>query len=55
MFVLVVFCIKPDLFVLVAYCKHEQPTALTAHPDVPLISFTGGTATGERIAQVGLQ
>ena len=28
----------------------ECGTALTTHPDVPLISFTGGTATGERIA-----
>lgn len=29
----------------------ECGATLTAHPDVPLISFTGGTATGERIAQ----
>ena len=26
--------------------------ALTKHPDVPIISFTGGTATGEKIAKV---
>ncbi len=26
--------------------------ALTRHPDVPIISFTGGTATGEKIAAV---
>jgi aminomuconate-semialdehyde/2-hydroxymuconate-6-semialdehyde dehydrogenase len=28
----------------------ECGSALTTHPDVPLVSFTGGTATGERIA-----
>jgi delta 1-pyrroline-5-carboxylate dehydrogenase len=27
--------------------------ALVKHPDVPLISFTGGTATGARIAATG--
>lgn len=27
--------------------------ALVAHPDVPLISFTGGTVTGARVAAVG--
>lgn len=26
--------------------------ALSRHPDVPIISFTGGTSTGEKIAQV---
>jgi aminomuconate-semialdehyde/2-hydroxymuconate-6-semialdehyde dehydrogenase len=28
--------------------------ALTSHPDVPLISFTGGTATGRRILEAGI-
>jgi aminomuconate-semialdehyde/2-hydroxymuconate-6-semialdehyde dehydrogenase len=28
--------------------------ALTAHPDVPLISFTGGTATGRRVLEAGI-
>lgn len=26
--------------------------ALVSHPDVPLVSFTGSTATGKHIAQV---
>eukprot|EP01135_Chromosphaera_perkinsii_P011412 Nk52_evm57s2391 gene=Nk52_evmTU57s2391 len=29
---------------------HVCGSALTTHPDVPLISFTGGTVTGKRIA-----
>jgi aminomuconate-semialdehyde/2-hydroxymuconate-6-semialdehyde dehydrogenase len=28
--------------------------ALTAHPDVPLISFTGGTATGRRVLEAAI-
>jgi aminomuconate-semialdehyde/2-hydroxymuconate-6-semialdehyde dehydrogenase len=29
---------------------HKVGDALSCHPDVPIISFTGGTATGEKIA-----
>ncbi|MDP7027813.1 MAG: aldehyde dehydrogenase [Candidatus Marinimicrobia bacterium] len=31
---------------------HKVGDALSKHPDVPIISFTGGTATGEKIAAV---
>ena len=31
---------------------HKAGDALSRHPDVPIISFTGGTATGEKIASV---
>ena len=31
---------------------HKVGNALSKHPDVPIISFTGGTATGEKIAAV---
>ena len=31
---------------------HKVGDALSRHPDVPIISFTGGTATGEKIAAV---
>jgi len=31
---------------------HKAGDALSKHPDVPIISFTGGTATGEKIAAV---
>jgi aminomuconate-semialdehyde/2-hydroxymuconate-6-semialdehyde dehydrogenase len=31
---------------------HKVGDALSKHPDVPIISFTGGTATGEKIATV---
>ena len=31
---------------------HKVGTAITAHPDIPLISFTGGTKTGAEIARV---
>ncbi len=31
---------------------HKVGDALSRHPDVPIISFTGGTVTGEKIASV---
>ena len=31
---------------------HKVGAAITAHPEVPVISFTGGTATGQQIASV---
>ncbi|RYZ47287.1 MAG: aldehyde dehydrogenase family protein, partial [Sphingobacteriales bacterium] len=31
---------------------HKVGASITAHPDVPLISFTGGTVTGREIARV---
>ena len=31
---------------------HKAGDALSKHPDVPIISFTGGTTTGEKIATV---
>ena len=31
---------------------HKVGDALSRHPDVPIISFTGGTITGEKIAKV---
>jgi aminomuconate-semialdehyde/2-hydroxymuconate-6-semialdehyde dehydrogenase len=31
---------------------HKAGDALSKHPDVPIISFTGGTATGKKIAAV---
>jgi aminomuconate-semialdehyde/2-hydroxymuconate-6-semialdehyde dehydrogenase len=31
---------------------HKVGSAITAHPDIPLISFTGGTKTGAEIARV---
>jgi aminomuconate-semialdehyde/2-hydroxymuconate-6-semialdehyde dehydrogenase len=31
---------------------HKVGSAITAHPDIPLISFTGGTRTGAEIARV---
>jgi len=32
----------------------EAGAALTAHPDVPLISFTGGTATGRHVLEASI-
>jgi aminomuconate-semialdehyde/2-hydroxymuconate-6-semialdehyde dehydrogenase len=32
----------------------EAGSALTAHPEVPLISFTGGTATGRRVMEAAV-
>lgn len=31
---------------------HKVGSAITKHPDIPVISFTGGTSTGEEIARV---
>ena len=31
---------------------HKVGAAITAHPDIPMISFTGGTNTGKQIAKV---
>jgi aminomuconate-semialdehyde/2-hydroxymuconate-6-semialdehyde dehydrogenase len=32
----------------------EAGAALTSHPDVPLLSFTGGTATGRRVMEAAI-
>lgn len=40
----------PGVFQIVHGFGHRAGAPLVAHPDVPVVSFTGGTATGERIA-----
>ncbi len=42
--------LPPGVLNMVFGLGGECGSALTTHPDVPLVSFTGGTATGERIA-----
>jgi aminomuconate-semialdehyde/2-hydroxymuconate-6-semialdehyde dehydrogenase len=48
-------CIKaglpPGVLNIVHGYGHKVGTAITAHPDIPLISFTGGTKTGAEIAR----
>ena len=50
------FCQKADfpkgVINIVHGYGHKVGDALSRHPDVPIISFTGGTATGEKIAAV---
>ncbi|HSI59864.1 MAG TPA: aldehyde dehydrogenase [Ideonella sp.] len=43
--------LPPGLFNVVTGLGAETGTALVSHPDVRLISFTGGTATGKAIAK----
>ncbi|MDM0032021.1 aldehyde dehydrogenase [Variovorax sp. J22P271] len=43
--------LPPGIFNVVTGLGAETGTALVAHPDVRLISFTGGTATGKAIAR----
>jgi len=47
-------CIEADLPIgvlnLVHGYGHKAGQAIVEHPDVPLISFTGGTATGKKLA-----
>ena len=33
---------------------HKAGAALTAHPEVPLLSFTGGTATGRKVMEAAI-
>ena len=42
----------PGVFNLVHGTGPKVGAAIVSHPDVPLISFTGGTSTGEQIARV---
>lgn len=48
-------CIKaglpPGVLNIVHGYGHKVGAAITAHPDIPLISFTGGTKTGAEIAR----
>lgn len=41
--------IPPGVINIVHGRGQEAGEALTSHPDVPMISFTGGTATGEKV------
>lgn len=43
--------LPPGVFNVVHGHGHKVGAALVAHPDVPTISFTGGTATGGQIAR----
>src|SRR5215831_5321727 len=43
--------LPPGVFNVVHGYGHKVGAALVAHPDVPTISFTGGTATGAEIAR----
>lgn len=43
--------LPPGVFNVVHGHGHKVGAALVAHPDVPTISFTGGTATGAEIAR----
>jgi alpha-ketoglutaric semialdehyde dehydrogenase len=44
--------LPPDVIQLLHGYGEEVGAALVEHPDVPLISFTGSTATGSRIGEV---
>lgn len=54
-FLLSELCIKaglpPGVLNIVHGYGHKVGAAITSHPDVPLISFTGGTKTGAEIAR----
>ncbi len=46
----------PEGVINIVYGGPETGTALTTHPDVDMVTFTGGTAIGEKIsAQAGLK
>jgi aminomuconate-semialdehyde/2-hydroxymuconate-6-semialdehyde dehydrogenase len=55
-FLLSELCIEaglpPGVLNIVHGYGHKAGSAIIAHPDVPLISFTGGTKTGAEIARV---
>lgn len=42
----------PGVLNIVHGYGHKVGAAITAHPEIPMISFTGGTATGKQIASV---
>jgi len=44
--------LPPGVLNIVHGYGHKVGAAITAHPDIPLISFTGGTKTGAEIARV---
>jgi aldehyde dehydrogenase (NAD+) len=44
--------LPPDVIQLVHGFGEEIGAAIVEHPDIPLISFTGSTATGSRIGEV---
>ncbi len=54
-FMLSELCIEagfpPGVFNIVQGLGGEAGNAIVSHPDVPMISFTGGTSTGEHIAR----
>ncbi len=54
-FLLAEICIEaglpPGVLNIVHGYGHKVGSAITAHPDIPIISFTGGTKTGETIAK----
>ena len=44
--------LPPGVLNIVHGYGHKVGSALTSHPNIPVISFTGGTKTGEEIARV---
>jgi aminomuconate-semialdehyde/2-hydroxymuconate-6-semialdehyde dehydrogenase len=44
--------LPPGVLNIVHGYGHKVGSAITAHPEIPLISFTGGTKTGAEIARV---